>query len=191
MAETFGVAASAASIIKVAAQVAASIDKLQRFWNQVKQAPLDVKHLMSELDLINVTLNYLQNDQALGLGLDHSYVQNCLKRCEEGSKELQLVVQDLERLLQSENKWKKKVGAVRMVLKSDDIKNLKARLECAINLLKLALMAYQCHKKSVELFVKFFDREANWFAVQASIQASKYCLKPYLQGFWNHLLRLQ
>ena len=73
MAEAIGVVASGISIVQLAGQVAASIDKLKGYWKQVKQAPSDIEHLMCDIDSLSLIVAHIQNDQgALSLGLDHS-----------------------------------------------------------------------------------------------------------------------
>jgi hypothetical protein len=143
MAEAIAVVASGVSIAQLAGQVAASTAKLKGYWKLVKQAPSDIEHLVGEIDSLSLLMTSTQNNQgALSWGLDDSYLQHCLKRCEEGSKELRLVVEDLERLLEANGKWKRKVGAAKVVFRKDDIKRLKKRLESAVRLLQLAQVCY-------------------------------------------------
>jgi hypothetical protein len=150
MAEAIGVVASGISIVQLAGQIATSIAKLRGYWEQVKQAPSDIEHLMGQIDSLSLLMTQIHDDQGgLGWGLDHSYMRHCLNRCEESSKELQLLVGDLERLLEREGKWKRKVGALKVVFKKDDLKRLKTRLKSAVKLLQLA---QGCYHRSFPLF---------------------------------------
>jgi hypothetical protein len=60
-----------------------------------------------------------------------------------------LLVNDLESLLEREGKWKRKVGALKVVFKKDDLKRLKKRLKSVVKLLQLA---QGCYHRSFPLF---------------------------------------
>jgi DNA anti-recombination protein RmuC len=118
MAEALGVVASDISIVQLAGQIATSIAKFRGYWAQVKQAPSDIENLMGQIDSLSLLITQIHGDRgALGWDLDHSYMRHYLNRCEESSKELQLLVNDLERLLEREGKWKRKVRALKVVFK--------------------------------------------------------------------------
>jgi chromosome condensin MukBEF complex kleisin-like MukF subunit len=125
--------------------------KLKGYWKQVKQAPSDVEHLKREIDLVSRFMAHIQNDQAaLGMELDQSYVQQCRMLFEECSKELQELVGDLEAALKGDGAWKQKAAAAKVVFKRDDIKRLRKRWKNAVELLQLA---HQCHIKFALLFM--------------------------------------
>jgi len=56
------------------------------------------------------------------------------------------LVNELKEKLDGKGRWSKRVGSAKVVLKKDDVKRLKGRMEYAMQLL---LLSYQFHTKYV------------------------------------------
>ncbi|KAK0109191.1 hypothetical protein ONS96_003014 [Cadophora gregata f. sp. sojae] len=63
MAEVLGVVASGIAVTQLAGQVAKSVIKLKECWDQVQEAPADIKYLLREIDSLNLILNHIQEGQ--------------------------------------------------------------------------------------------------------------------------------
>jgi hypothetical protein len=62
----------------------------------------------------------------------------------EGTDELFGLVNQLREKVEGKKVWKKKVGAVKVVLKKEEIKEIRRRMKSAVRLLSLS---YQCHTR--------------------------------------------
>lgn len=63
MAEAVGVLASGIAIGTLAAQITSSVIKLKSYWDQVRDAPEDIKDLMEQIDNYNNVLAQLEEGQ--------------------------------------------------------------------------------------------------------------------------------
>lgn len=146
MAEVLGVVASGIAVAQLAGQIAGSIVKLKDFWSQVKEAPAEINYLLRELESLNLMLQQMQDDRSqqslLPLSTHNICVQKSLELCKDCAREMCDLVNDLASKVQSKKEWGKKVGSAKIVLKKEDIKNLKRRLKSSIRLLSLS---YQYH----------------------------------------------
>ena len=150
MAEVLSVVASGAAFIQLAGQVAQSIVKLKRCWDQVKDAPEDIRVLVREIELLNLVLCQVQDDQTedvtlldSGIGTSAKIcVTKSLESCQEGADKLSVLVDDLVEKVEGKTGWRKKVGSSKIVLKKPELKRLKREMKSAIRLLTLA---HGCH----------------------------------------------
>ena len=153
MAEVLGVVASGIAVSQIAGQVTKSIFKLKQYWDQVQDAPDEIKYLLREIDSLNLILNHIQSDKATqttsSIPVDNLCIQQSLQFCKEGADELRGLVDELAGKIDCKRGWRKKVGSVKVVLKKDDIKKLKKRMKHAVQLLQLS---YQWHTKYVHAY---------------------------------------
>jgi len=145
MAEVLGIVASGISVAQLAGQVTSSIIKLKDYWNQIQDAPADINRLLREIESLNLILCHIQDDRA-GWTYAGSNVgmQKSLELCKEGTDDLCGLVNQLREKMEGKKGWKKKVGAVKVVLKKEEIKQIKRRMKSAVRLLSLS---YQCHTR--------------------------------------------
>jgi hypothetical protein len=148
MAEVVAVVASGISIVQIAAQVADSIVSIKKYWDQVKAAPDDIKHLLREMEAMSIMLHHIRDDITQNtlpdLVFDDSCVRQSFELCRDGAAELEQLAKDLAETIDGKSGLRKKISAARALTKKDDIKRLKQRLKNAIRLLSLA---YQCYTK--------------------------------------------
>lgn len=148
MAEVLGVVASGVAVATIVGQVTSCVAKLKSYWDQVKDVPIEICILLREVNTFNVILSQIQYDQLKLSGhavtMNNQSLQQSLQLCQEGAKELTDLTSDLANLIEGKDGWRKKLGSVKVVLKKDDLKRLKRRMKCAINLLSLS---YQCHTR--------------------------------------------
>ena len=97
MAEIVGVVASGISIGTLAAQVANSLIKLKSLWNELRDAPDDIKDLINEVEILNTILLDLEDNggsPVIGFEQQESRV-DCLRYCQAASNKMRLLVEDL------------------------------------------------------------------------------------------------
>lgn len=142
MAEALGIVASGISVAQLAGQVAKSIVKLKDYWDQVNEAPAEIKLLLREIDSLSQILGYLREPQnhnnpsasQFGKGC----FQQCVALCREGADELEGLVCEMAATIEGKHGWRKKLGSAKIVLKQAEIKILRRRMKSAIRLLSLA-----------------------------------------------------
>jgi hypothetical protein len=135
-----GVVASGISIVQLAGQVTACTLKLKAYWDEIKEAPTEIKYLVREINALSLILSQIQDGYTGG---ENVYLQHSLELCRDGAEELKRLVDEMEmKLSLGGGRWKRKVGAAKVVLKKEEIKRLKGRLESAVRLLGLAHQSY-------------------------------------------------
>jgi hypothetical protein len=140
MAEVIGVVASGISIAQLAGQVTACTLKLKAYWDEIKEAPTEIKYLVREIDALSLILSQIEDGYTSG---ENVYLQHSLELCRDGAEELKRLVDEMEtKLSLGGGRWKRKVGAAKVVLKKEEMKRLKGRLESAVRLLGLAHQSY-------------------------------------------------
>ena len=145
MAEALGVVASGIAVGQLAGQITSSVIKLKGYWDQVKEAPEQIRQLLLEIDSLNLILRHIKDDLSIRDPTSGSIcVDQSLKLCKEGADELSNLVDELAEKIEGKSGWRKKARAAKVVLKKEDIKRLKRRMKNAVRLLSLA---YQCHTK--------------------------------------------
>jgi hypothetical protein len=147
MAEVLGVVASGIAVGTLAAKVAKTTVKLKDVWQQVKDAPDDISHLLREIECFELILNETCQTLSLpGMLFDNACLQKPIKLCAEALDDLSELVDEMADKIETKRKWKEKMGSLKIVLKKDEVDRVKGRLESAIRLLS---MAYQCHTRCV------------------------------------------
>jgi hypothetical protein len=148
MAEVLGIIASGISIVQIAGQAADCIIKLKEHWRQIREAPDDIKQLLLEIDSLNLILHQIQDDQARkavpNLIFDNLCVRQCIELCSEGTRELHNLVNDMAEKIDGKRGWRRQMGSIKVVLKKEEVKQMKHKMKNAIRLLSLA---YQCYTK--------------------------------------------
>jgi len=149
MAEVLGIVTSGMAIRQLGGSVNSSIIKLKEYWDQVKDAPGEIRQLFLEIDSLNLILSHIEQDRNRAELSDIS--QNIcfgqsLNLCKQGTEELSVLVSELAAKIDGKKGWRRKAGGSKVVLKREEIKKVKRRMKNAIRLLSLA---YQCHTKRV------------------------------------------
>ena len=147
MAEVVGVVASGIGIGTLAAQIAGNIIKLKSYWDQVKDAPEDIRDLVEELEVLNHTLVHIQDDQ-------HQYLKSnyiahstsllaSLQHCKQAATRLKELVDNLSEDIEHKGSVKRKWASIKVALKKEKVDKYRAKLERTIMLLLLSRQEYQ------------------------------------------------
>ena len=146
MAEAIGVVASGIAIGTLATGITSSIVKLKSYWDQVQDAPEDVRDLIEELEDLSYLLADIEDDQRQNpmssLILDSTSTSRCLQHCKQGADRLKELTDNLRTDLDAPSKLKRKWASAKVVLKKSQIDRYKAKLERAIRLLSLSHQLY-------------------------------------------------
>jgi hypothetical protein len=144
MAEIVGVVASGISIGTLAAQVASSIIKLKSLWNELRDAPDDIKDLIDEAEILNnILLDLNDDDPSLVIGLEHQQSRvECLRYCQAASKKISLLVEDLHAEIEMSKGLRRKIISAKLILRKDQVKKYKSRLKGTVRLLSLSEQCY-------------------------------------------------
>jgi hypothetical protein len=136
MADPLSVVASGIAVGTLVVQVGQSIPKLKDCWRQMQEAPGSIKLQLRQLEQLHQILRSIEDGQAQSQGL--SLPADSLAMCREGADELSALVDELARRLHEKKSWSNKKALLQVVLKKDEVKRLKERLNEAIQLLQLA-----------------------------------------------------
>jgi hypothetical protein len=109
MAEVLGVVASGIAVEQLAGYVASSVIKPKGYWDEVKDAPDQIRHLLLEIDSLNLILSHIGDDISKSiLNLEELYIEQSVKLCREGTEELNDLVEEGAQ----EEIWKCEGGSV-------------------------------------------------------------------------------
>ncbi|KAB8288474.1 hypothetical protein EYC80_010139 [Monilinia laxa] len=142
MAEALGAVASGISVAQLAGNITSSIIKLKNYWDQIQDAPDDIAFLVRELDTHHFVLRSILESQAKFTSARqpmNSFLDHSLKLSHDSFEELNNIVGTLAKEINSNCRWKKKLGATKVVLKGEQLKKLKRRMKTATRLMNLAI----------------------------------------------------
>lgn len=152
-----GVVASGISIGTLAAQITSSIIRLKSYWDQVQDAPDDMRDLIEELEDLNQLLVDIEEDQRQNpisnLILDPSSSSRCLQHCKQGATRLKELTDSLSEDIEGNSKLKRKWASVKLVLKKDKIDRYRMKLQRVISLLNLS---HQIYTRSVSYSFEYY-----------------------------------
>jgi hypothetical protein len=129
-----GIVASGMGIASLAIQVGDCIVRLKGFWDAIKDAPEEIKHLIEEIETLSLVLSEIET----GLDFGQESTARCLLFCQKAAKILSDVVTDFE----AEIKKRRRIGCVKAVLRRDAIEKLRERLMTAQSMLMLSNQVY-------------------------------------------------
>ncbi|KAN0091826.1 hypothetical protein V8E51_017673 [Hyaloscypha variabilis] len=135
-----GLSGSSLGIASLAFQVGDSIMRLKSFWDSVKDAPEDIKHLIEEIETLSSVLSDFETtatDQPEP-EIGNEARSKCIQFCRNAVGILDDVVKNIE----VEVKKRRRVGSVKAVLKKAEIAKLRERLMTAQSILILSNNSY-------------------------------------------------
>lgn len=148
MAELVGVITTAVTIGSLVSQLATSIKKLKDCWEQVRDAPEDLKWLIREIEIFNLVLDEIEDDlaqESVASSLTNSRsARQSFKLCKDASEELDTLVKDLGRDLDSPSRLQRSYAALKMTAQNNKVEKYRSRLK---NVTGLLMLAQQCHTR--------------------------------------------
>lgn len=146
MAEVIGVVSGAVTFAAVVVQLGNSITTLRDCWDQINDAPEDLRKLLQELELFRLILTDIeedlsQNSVSTHLGSSKHMVQ-CLTLCKEASQDLEILCGDMVRDLKPVSRLRLPYKSAKIIMRKGKIKKHMSRLQKVIRLLLLAQQTY-------------------------------------------------
>lgn len=139
MAEILGVVASGIAVGQATATITTSLLKLKELWNQVRDIPDDLTHLVHEIEIAYLVLAESKDqEQLVAYHLRSRSLERALQLTDDAAQELIALVDDLQSRVRQSQGWKKKIAAAKAVFARDQIKRYKSRLKRCLRLLTLA-----------------------------------------------------
>ncbi|XXH06018.1 hypothetical protein Hte_012463 [Hypoxylon texense] len=146
MAEALGIAASGIAVAQLTSQVGGAVLKLKQLWDEVKDVPEDIADLMEQIDCLDPVLWETENNFNQG-GLpsivwDRLASKRTTTYCRKALHNLTQMVDELSLQINNSKGSRRKIAAVKVLLKKDLLKKLEKRLENAVRMLTLAQQSY-------------------------------------------------
>ncbi|RSL79902.1 hypothetical protein CEP51_006991 [Fusarium floridanum] len=139
-------AASIIAFVQITTEIAKCVIKTKKLWDQAQELPEDIQALIMRLQchqpIFDAMQQQLQHDDTLCSVQNDSLVQTNLDCCKMSLKTLQSTSDELLSQLNAKKGLKRKLAAVKLALGKDSLDRLKNRLSESIELLKLAIMAW-------------------------------------------------
>ena len=146
MAEVIGVVSGAVTFAAVVVQVGNSITTLRDFWDQINNAPEDLRKLLQELELFSLILTDIEEDLSQNTVLTHlnnsKYMLQCLALCKEAAQDLEILCNDIVRDLKPVSRLRLSYKSAKMVLRKGKIDKHMSRLQKVIRLLMLSQQSF-------------------------------------------------
>ena len=112
--------ASAFAVVSLALQLIEGVQKLSDFWRSVEAAPANVQTIVSDLDLLSLTLHDIEFEAQHGQ--PDPTLEKVLRHCEVNVKTLSSALQELEPGFASTRRRTRKWTALKSVLRWDKLK---------------------------------------------------------------------
>ncbi len=146
MAEIVGLISGAITLGSLVAQLATSIKQLKDCWDQVRDAPEDLRWLMRDIDIFSLVLAEIEDDLAQesvasSLTNSKSAVQS-FKLCKEASEELEILVKNLGRDIGSSSRLQRSYAALKMTINKNKMEKYRSGLKNVVGLLTLSQQCY-------------------------------------------------
>ncbi|KAK2044797.1 hypothetical protein LZ31DRAFT_541664 [Colletotrichum somersetense] len=147
MAEVFGIVVSAFTVAGMVSKFGTSILKLRSLWEEVQDAPEDIRQRIRQLAIVKPMLEEMEaglrgdgqrkirDSSAAGLSMEY---------CRQAIDELELLAEDLQRRI-SRAKRSRGLVKLKVTLKKDVLQRYHERIQFALQLLALSQQTYIMH----------------------------------------------
>lgn len=158
MAEVLGVVASGIAVVQIAGKATTTVLKLKQLWDQVKYVPEAILDLMEQLECLEPALSQLENrieiSQTLE-GTSHtSSKQQSVIYCRRAFDKRSGLVEQLSAQINQNQRHKRTLERVKVVLKKEQLKQAEASLNSVIRMLTIAQQCHVTYLLRGPLFVK-------------------------------------
>lgn len=141
-----GVVSGTLTFATVAAQVTKSIVKINDFWDQLRDAPDDVRYIARELKMFYGIIAGIEQDlsqESMASALEKSqHTRQSFEWCKQAAEELGAVADDLAQDIRPNGRLKRSYVSLRVVMKKGQLEKYTARLHNSIHLLGLSRQCY-------------------------------------------------
>ncbi|KAB5551286.1 hypothetical protein GE09DRAFT_168345 [Coniochaeta sp. 2T2.1] len=140
MAEAFGLAASGIAVVQVAMVVGKSVIALRNLWNEVRDVPDSITHLMQQVDIMSISLGAMEQNLLAVQAIENceDIVGPALEYARRARDEFVALVDELSREINAARKRKRVVARLKVVLGQNQLARCESRLRGAVQLLGFA-----------------------------------------------------
>jgi hypothetical protein len=142
------VVASAITFGTVVAQLASSVNKLKDCWEQIRDAPEDLRWRIRDIELFGIILAEAEEDWGHGSApanlFKNTSAAQSLRLCKEAAEELDILAKDLKRDVDSSSRSKRSYAPVRMAMQKKKVDRYRSRLK---NVVGLLMVPQQCYTR--------------------------------------------
>ncbi|KAK4888380.1 hypothetical protein LTR27_012703 [Elasticomyces elasticus] len=147
MAEIFGAAAGGIGLAGVAFQVAKAVVKLKNLCEMVKDAPVEIKRMISDLDRTSRMVKLFTNVTPSPAGLDPMLIEECTNACSRAVADMMVIADEL----QIKMPQKRLRTSFRMVIGKDKLQRMFLRLDRCKGDLEKAHALYTAAQMRMEI----------------------------------------
>ncbi|KAM3077073.1 hypothetical protein ACMFMF_004989 [Clarireedia jacksonii] len=177
-----GIIASGMGIASLGLQLLDNVKKLKEFWDSVKEAPDDVRHALTELEILRTIIDAIPKNDADMPAIPAASSAECLKLCYQVLTLLEELLRDMSQRIE------KRItrGSIRVVLKKGTIDKFRDRLRNAQDMLVLCRQTYldavqgERHRIQLQYMMKIDEYQRREFpelkAAYTSSMAAKVCV---------------
>lgn len=145
MAEVVGIVSGAITFATVLVQIRNTITTLKESYDNLRDAPDDLRKLVQEIEVFGFILADIGDDLSRSPNPASGKNKHALKSfnlCKDAAKELDIVCTDIVREIKSRNRLSRSFETVRIVLQKGKIEKHKIHLQHTIQLLMLSQQCY-------------------------------------------------
>ncbi|KAH8769265.1 hypothetical protein BGZ57DRAFT_826094 [Hyaloscypha finlandica] len=132
------IAGNGLGMASLALQVGQCMIVLKTFWDAVKDAPEDIRHLIEEIETLSLVLSDFKTSEQPEFAPGNEASSRCFQFCKKAVENLNAAVKEVEVHI----KKRKRVGSVKAVLRRDVIEKLRDRLTTAQSMFMLSNNLY-------------------------------------------------
>ncbi|KUM63737.1 hypothetical protein ACN42_g3350 [Penicillium freii] len=150
MAEAIGIASGAITFATVVVQVGQSILTLKNCWDEMRDAPEDIRKLVGEIELLGLILadieDDLSQDSIYSALEDNKHALKSFKLCKDAADDLDAICMDLSRDGHSSSRMRRSYKVLKIVMQNGNIEKYRSRLQ---NIIQLLTLSQQCYTRCV------------------------------------------
>ncbi|KAF4764216.1 hypothetical protein HAV15_001416 [Penicillium sp. str.  len=150
MAEAIGIASGAITFATVVVQVGQSILTLKNCWDEMRDAPEDIRKLVREIELLSLILadieDDLSQDSIYSALQDNKHALKSFNLCKDAADDLDGICMDLSRDVHPSSRMRRSYKALRIVMQNGKIEKYRSRLQ---NVIQLLTLSQQCYTRAL------------------------------------------
>ncbi|CAI7632127.1 unnamed protein product [Penicillium discolor] len=150
MAEAIGIASGAITFATVVVQVGQSILTLKNCWDEMRDAPEDIRKLVREIELLGLILADIEDDlsqDSIYTALqDNKHALKSFNLCKDAADDLDAICMDLSRYVHPSSCMRRSYKALKIVMQSGKIEKYRSRLQ---NVIQLLTLSQQCYTRAL------------------------------------------
>ncbi|KAM0595916.1 hypothetical protein ACHAPN_004956 [Verticillium nonalfalfae] len=128
-----------------AAELAVTIVKLKRLWDEVQDVPDHIQSILEELEDVDLILQDVEeqiNRDEIPDELKSTILPRVLRSTQRAYRALEELVESLDRQIVSSRGFRRRLVSVRIVIKKPVLEKMESQLRRALDILNMAINSY-------------------------------------------------